>query len=107
MNAGTLRIAHVPDSNPPRFRVLRASDLKEAEAVELTPPVEVSVEGREEGLPRQLQWYLEEFLSYPFSPRTEQAERVLNALRGWGRDTFTLLFGSGRAGARLLSRRHA
>lgn len=73
MSATTLRIAHLPDSSPPQFRVLRASDLKSSDSVELTPPAEVPVENRQEKLPHQLQWYLEEFLEYPFSPRTEQA----------------------------------
>ena len=82
MNATTLRIAHVPDSSPPQFRVQGASELKSSDPVELTPPSEVPVEGRQEKLPHQLQWYLEEFLEYPFSPRTEQADHVLAALKG-------------------------
>lgn len=43
----------------------------------------------------ELRWYLEEFLDYPFPPRTEQAERVRTALQGWGRAAFAALFGGG------------
>jgi tetratricopeptide (TPR) repeat protein len=41
---------------------------------------------------RELQWYLETFLDYPFPPDTDRAERVLQALRDWGQQTFRSLF---------------
>ena len=46
---------------------------------------------------QELRWYLEVFLSYPFSPETEHAERVLTALKSWGRQAFLSLFHDGRA----------
>jgi hypothetical protein len=47
-------------------------------------------------LSRELRWYLEEFLDYPFPPRTEVAERVQDALHKWGEQNFGALFHSGR-----------
>ena len=41
---------------------------------------------------RELQWYLETFLDYPFPPDTDRAERVLQALRDWGEQAFRSLF---------------
>ena len=57
--------------------------------------------GSAEELGRELRWYLEEFLAYPFSPETEHAERVLDALRAWGEQAFDVLFDS-REGGKLL-----
>src|SRR5207253_3186988 len=47
---------------------------------------------------RELQWYLETFLDYPFEPETGHAERVQTALRQWGEQAFAALFGSREAG---------
>ena len=41
---------------------------------------------------QELQWYLEDFLEYPFPPETDRADRVIAALRGWGEQTFEALF---------------
>jgi tetratricopeptide (TPR) repeat protein len=41
---------------------------------------------------RELRWYLEGFLDYPFPPETVHAEQVLDALKSWGRDAFNALF---------------
>ena len=49
---------------------------------------------------RELRWYLEDFLDYPFPPETDHAERVQRALRGWGKEAFESLLG-GRASARM------
>jgi len=63
--------------------------------VEVAPPFGFPVEGRPNShLMRELRWYLEDFLDYPFPPETEHAERVLDALRRWGREAFNALFGS-------------
>src|SRR5258708_2624437 len=56
---------------------------------------------------RELRWYFEKFLDYPFHPETEHAERVLDALKGWGTQAFNALFdrrdvGSWLAGAGIL-----
>ena len=42
----------------------------------------------------QLAWYLEQFLDYPFTPRTYQAANVEEALESWGRQAFSALFQS-------------
>lgn len=47
---------------------------------------------------RELQWYLETFLDYPFSPETDHADRVLKALREWGEQAFRSLFHEHSAG---------
>jgi tetratricopeptide (TPR) repeat protein len=67
---------------------------------ELPSPVTFTVEGRtNSGLVRELGWYLEEFLDYPFSPETEHADRVQVALRSWGKQAFDALFDSRDGGA--------
>ncbi|OLN29782.1 TPR repeat:TPR repeat [Desulfovibrio sp. DV] len=40
----------------------------------------------------ELQWYLEQFLDYPFHPETKHAERVLASLKSWGEAAFNALF---------------
>ena len=93
----TLIVRHLTgDDDTYRFQLWR-SDGKSAEPVELTAPDAVTVEGRpNSNLSVELRWYLEQFLEYPFEPLTERAERVQAALRGWGEQTFTALFGAGR-----------
>ena len=94
----TLIIRHLGDQNgAPQFTVVRGKDGKLADTIPLTPPEATIVEGRPNSdLMLDLRWYLEHFLDYPFEPNTQIAERVLEALKGWGEDTFTRLF-SGRA----------
>jgi tetratricopeptide (TPR) repeat protein len=95
----TLVIRQINGSAPPRFEILRVrgADVKVAEAVEVPPPDTLAIEALPDGsFPRELWWYLEHFLDYPFSPDTERAERVLAALQAWGQKAFTSLFGSGR-----------
>ncbi|MCG6862771.1 MAG: tetratricopeptide repeat protein, partial [Chromatiaceae bacterium] len=87
--AQTLIVSHTEEH---RFRVLRP-DGKRSEAVVLTPPDGVAVEGRPNShLLQDLGWYLEQFLDYPFPPNTEIAERIQKALRGWGEESFERLF---------------
>jgi hypothetical protein len=94
----TLLLRHVPDSDPPRFYVERAGG-KSTPSVAVASPVGFPVAGRTKSdLWRELRWYLEEFLGYPFSPETEHADRVLDALRAWGEQAFQALFGSRESG---------
>ncbi|MBF0444908.1 MAG: CHAT domain-containing protein [Magnetococcales bacterium] len=44
----------------------------------------------------ELCWYLEQFLSYPYDPSTDRAERVLKARKGWGVACFSALFAEGK-----------
>lgn len=98
-----LPIRHVPGSNPPRFQ-LRRPDGRTLAEVEVPSPVSFPVEGRPtSGLVRELAWYLESFLDYPFSPETEHAERVQAALRAWGEQAFDALFDSRDGGALFAS----
>ncbi len=39
---------------------------------------------------RELRWYLEHFLDYPFPPETTHAEHVLDALKAWGAQAFNV-----------------
>jgi tetratricopeptide (TPR) repeat protein len=88
----SLRIQHIPEIEPAAFQVVRLSDVKIAPAGEVPSPVTFPVGGRKDGLLAELQWYLERFLEYPFSPETEHAERILVALEDWGEQTFRALF---------------
>lgn len=89
-----LIIRHIPDGDVAssevgrqRFRVERRADGKEGQPVEIVSPDHVAIEGQAGShLLVELQWYLEKFLEYPFSPNTERADRILAALAQWGRD---------------------
>ncbi|HEX8201566.1 MAG TPA: CHAT domain-containing protein, partial [Isosphaeraceae bacterium] len=94
----TLLIRHLPDG---RFQVVRLHDGKATEPASVVSPVGFAVEGRPDSdLMRELRWYLETFLDYPFPPETDHAERVQAALRRWGEQAFEGLFG-GRGAGRL------
>jgi hypothetical protein len=89
----TLTIKHIPGSDPPSFMLIRQHDGKTSQSVPVVSPISVPVEGRpNSNLLRELQWYLETFLDYPFPPETEHAERILEALRNWGERAFRALF---------------
>jgi tetratricopeptide (TPR) repeat protein len=51
----------------------------------------------------ELRWYLEQFLDYPFDPETHRSERVLAALKEWGKQAFDALFNFRDAGNWLRS----
>jgi hypothetical protein len=92
----TLLIRHLENSDPPRFQVIRAADVKATEAALVSDPLRLPLPERPDTLLGvELRWYLEEFLDYPFPPQTERAEAVQAALQGWGEQAFTALFGSG------------
>jgi tetratricopeptide (TPR) repeat protein len=95
----SLIITHISANGAlPRFEVVRRRDNKRAPAVEVASPYCFPVKDRpNDNLMSQLAWYLERFLEYPFSPRTEQAANVEEALESWGRQAFTALFDSGVA----------
>jgi|GEM_PF-2341052 hypothetical protein len=87
----TLRIQHIAGQDPPQFEVIRLSsdDAKRAPAAAVQPPNTFPVEGRpNSNLIRELRWYLEDFLEYPFHPETDHAEHVLAALENWGRHSW-------------------
>ena len=93
----TLTIRHEADSDPVRFSVLRGSDQKASDAVEVASPRGFAVEGRPHSdLLHELRWYLERFLEYPFPPETERSDRVQASLQAWGRQAFDGLFGAHR-----------
>ena len=94
----TLIIQHLPSTDPPQFQVVRG-DHKTSEPVLVAAPLGFPVTGRPESdLVREMQWYLEEFLDYPFPPNTDRADHVLDALIGWGTQAFKNLFGGGKGG---------
>ncbi|HEY1188027.1 MAG TPA: CHAT domain-containing protein, partial [Gemmata sp.] len=89
----TLIVHHVANTDPPQFTVQRLGDGKTAPPAVVAPPNSVRVDGRlNTRLTDELRWYLEEFLSYPFPPQTDHAERVWQAVETWGQQTFTALF---------------
>ena len=98
----TLRVQHVAGDGEPRFQLVRVADAKTTPPVAITPPVSFPVEGRPDSdLVRELRWYLEDFLGYPYPPETEHADRVLTSLKQWGRQAFDALFDK-RQGADFL-----
>ena len=92
-----LIIRHVEFSNPPQFEVVRLQDGKTTAPVAIVSPAATPVKDLpNSNLSAELRWYLEDFLDYPFPPFTDRAERVQTALRGWGEQAFTALFGAGQ-----------
>ena len=88
----TLTVRHVADSDPARFHVLRHDGKSTKDPATVLSPIGFPVEGRPDGdLMRELRWYLEQFLGYPFHPETEHADRVQAALRSWGEQAFEAL----------------
>ena len=96
--AAALVIEYVESSSPAAFKLTRP-DGKSAAPVFILSPYEFQVEGRpNSNLMRELRWYLEQFLDYPFHPETDHADRVLAALRAWGVQAFNALFDRRDAG---------
>ena len=94
-----LAVRHIPGSDPSSFQVVRLRDGKTTEPASPPSPFGYPVEGRSNSnLVRELRWYLEDFLEYPFPPETDRADQVLIALKGWGEETFAVLFGQRSAG---------
>jgi hypothetical protein len=97
--SSALAIEHVEGSSPPAFKLTRLEDGKSLPAVSIGSPYEFPVEGRPNSpLVRELRWYLEQFLDYPFHPETDHADHVLDALRAWGTQAFNALFDRRDAG---------
>ncbi|WP_169249057.1 tetratricopeptide repeat protein [Candidatus Competibacter phosphatis] len=91
-----LIIRHVEASDPPQFQVMRLKDGKTTTPAAIVSPAATPVKDLpNSNLSAELRWYLEEFLWYPFPPVTDRAEHVQDALRGWGEQAFTALFGAG------------
>ncbi len=90
-------ISHLAGTEPARFEVIRSNGQR-ALAVEVPSPYQFPVQERpNDHLMGQLRWYLEDFLDYPFPPRTDQATYVEEALKAWGTQAFDALFQSGKA----------
>ena len=102
MTGGALEIGHVEGASPAAFTLTRYPDGKSLAAVAVASPYEFPVEGQPNShLMRELRWYLERFLDYPFPPEVVHAEHVLEALRGWGTGAFNALFDRRDAGSWL------
>ena len=92
-----LIVRHVTDSDPAQFLVVRTRDGKMTDPAAVPSPYGFPVDGRPNSdLMRELRWYLEYFLDYPFPPSTNRAERVQAALQSWGQQAFEALFDSGK-----------
>jgi tetratricopeptide (TPR) repeat protein len=94
-----LIIEHVPESNPAAFRVVRCDPPQiSPDVVPIAAPEQFGADqlpGTD--LRRELRWYLERFLDYPFPPNTDRADRAVNALEAWGTHAFKALFHGGMA----------
>jgi hypothetical protein len=98
MGMSALINRHFSDSQPARFEVVEAGSGRHAHAVEVPSPYEFPVKDRpSDSLMSQLRWYLDDFLQYPFTPRTEQAANVEDALSALAEQAFSALFSSGHA----------
>ena len=94
-----LIVRHLDGSNPPQFQVVRLSDGKSIGPITVPSPVGFPVEGMPNShLMRELRWYLETFLDYPFPPFTDRAERIQSSLRAWGTGVFEALFDDCQSG---------
>ena len=68
--SAALAIQHVEEASPRAFRLVRLLDGKSVPPVSIPSPYEFPVEGvPNSNLMRELRWYLEQFLEYPFPPR--------------------------------------
>jgi hypothetical protein len=79
----TLIVQYVPRRKRPAFTVIRCdpSDTAPA-AAKITPPEKFGTKKLPGShLRRELRWYLEQFLDYPFPPNTDRADRVTQAVR--------------------------
>jgi tetratricopeptide (TPR) repeat protein len=94
-----LIVEHVPESNPAAFRVVRCDPPQiSPDVVPITAPEQFGTDqlpGTD--LRRELRWYLEHFLDYPFPPNTDRADRTVSALEAWGTHAFKALFHGGMA----------
>src|SRR5271163_4148314 len=94
----TLTIEHVEGSVPTAFRLTRLSDNKSLTPLAIPSPYDFPVEGGPKFfLMRELRWYLERFLDYPYHPDTLHAGHVLDALKAWGSQVFNAIFDRGFA----------
>ncbi len=77
-----LLIRHLPGTDPPGFEILHPGGEKTVASIPAAD--RFAVEGRPDShLARELRWYLETYPDYPFSPATERAQRVMQALKRW------------------------
>jgi tetratricopeptide (TPR) repeat protein len=90
-----LTILHVPESDPPEFRLRRERDGKATNPIIIPSPYARPVGEGDRALMDELRWYLENFLEYPFEPWTDRADRTLAELEAWGTEAFDALFGGG------------
>jgi tetratricopeptide (TPR) repeat protein len=94
-----LLIRHRDEPGSLHFEVQRVDSrgAKAAAPVALSDPLRVHLGESDLMLGHELTWYLESYLDLPTGPHVQRAERVLAALRQWGRASFETLFGRGQA----------
>jgi hypothetical protein len=94
-----LLIRHQPQVAGLYFEVQRVDSkgARSAPQVALTDPLAVVLGGSDLTLGHELAWYLEHYLDLPTGPNQARAERVQQALRQWGQQSFDTLFNHGQA----------
>ncbi|MCP4130343.1 MAG: hypothetical protein GY754_05130 [bacterium] len=66
-----LMIRHIPETDPPQFRVEELSGYTRGKTTELPSPYRFPIAGIPNmPLMQGLRWYLQEFLEYPYYPDT-------------------------------------
>jgi len=96
----TLIIRHNPNTSPPTFQIEEKGTYNSTttQPVSLQSPFESQSGVPNISLMQGLQWYLEQFLSYPFPPDTDKKDKILQALEQWGIQIFDALFDNREAG---------
>src|ERR1700739_1764791 len=95
MTMGVVRIEHSKNGTDSVFRVVRFPEGESSTFVTVPSPYDVQVAGNPHSwLMPELRWYLELFLDYPCHPETVRAGHLLDALKSWGKTTFSVLVNS-------------
>ncbi|MEM1027006.1 MAG: CHAT domain-containing protein, partial [Planctomycetota bacterium] len=95
----TIVIRQTPNTDPVAFSVSRIDAYQDDPEPRAVPrPNDIFVADKpDRPLRRELRWYLEHFLDYPYAPATDRADETLAALKAWGQQAFNALFGGGPA----------
>jgi tetratricopeptide (TPR) repeat protein len=85
-------IEHIPSKGDLAFQVACSADSANSLSNLKSPYESILPNRSNSNLMRELRWYLEDFLDYPFDPDTDHADSVLTELQKWGQQTYLSLF---------------
>jgi len=88
-DSAALAIEHVEEASPRTFRLVRLLNGESSPPVTIPSPYEIAVEGLpSSNLMRELRWYLEQFLDYPFPPETDHGRTRPRSRQNLGHASF-------------------